>query len=87
MVGVNLEKEKQLNSPERFEEAFKGIPREMWRVYEHCGEIESEIEKIKADRLAAAAASGDTSVGAAAPPPVAKDDVEAGDVTVKNGNV
>jgi hypothetical protein len=92
VVGVDLEKEKTLNAPERFEEAFKGIPRGVWRVYEHCNEIHDEIEKIKAERLAAAAASGDVSASAAPPAPATGDGYAAAvppdaDVTVKKGHV
>ena len=37
--GVNPSKEKTLNAPERFEKAFKGVPREVWKTFKQPAEL------------------------------------------------
>ena len=37
--GVNPSVEKKLNAPERFERAFEGIPREVWRTFKDPSEL------------------------------------------------
>jgi hypothetical protein len=37
--GVNPEKEKDLNAPERFEKAFEGVPRQVWRTFKDPAEM------------------------------------------------
>ena len=49
VVGVNLSKEKSLNAPERFEKAFKDVPRNIWRLFENATEFQSELESLKED--------------------------------------
>ncbi|KAH8198473.1 hypothetical protein TruAng_007356 [Truncatella angustata] len=34
------------NEPERFEKAFKGVPREKWHVFEHPAECRSILQKV-----------------------------------------
>ena len=44
--GVNPMEEKKLNSEERFEKAFKGVPREVWRTYKHARELQGSVGEI-----------------------------------------
>ena len=39
MEGVDLDKEKELNSPERFAKAFAGIPTTVWRTFRDPAEL------------------------------------------------
>jgi len=54
VVGVNPELEVKLNAPERFETAFAGIPKNIWKVFEKGEEVMDEIEGLRKERLAAA---------------------------------
>lgn len=47
VVGVNPSKEKSLNAPERFEKAFKNVPKDIWRLFENATELENELESLK----------------------------------------
>ncbi len=38
-----------LNAPERFEKAFKDVPRNIWRLFENATELQSELESLKED--------------------------------------
>lgn len=44
--GVNLAEEKNLNSNERFEKAFKGIPKENWHLFRDASEVAPWIENV-----------------------------------------
>lgn len=44
--GVNLSVEKGLNSTERFEKAFAGIPRGVWKVFDEPAELNASIEAL-----------------------------------------
>ncbi|KAF3491004.1 actin patch protein 1 [Arthroderma uncinatum] len=35
------------NDPERFEKAFEGIPRSVWRVFEHADELSALVDELK----------------------------------------
>lgn len=37
------------NKSERFEKAFKGVPRDVWRVFEDPGELFEAVEKLKGE--------------------------------------
>ena len=39
MEGVDPPKEKELNSAERFEIAFKDVPRQVWRTFKDPAEL------------------------------------------------
>jgi len=45
--GVDEEKEKELNSEERFEKAFKGVPAHVWRTFEQPGELEENVRELE----------------------------------------
>lgn len=47
VVGVNPEEEKDLNDPQRFEKAFKDVPREIWKVFESAEELYVELDGLK----------------------------------------
>ncbi|KAG8811107.1 hypothetical protein FRC18_003668 [Serendipita sp. 400] len=47
VVGVNPSAEKNLNSPGRFEKAFKDIDQSVWKVFENAQELQSELEALK----------------------------------------
>ena len=34
------------NKPERFEAAFKDVPRDVWTVFEDPAELDGEVEKL-----------------------------------------
>lgn len=44
--GVNLSVEKSLNSTERFEKAFAGIPRGVWKVFDEPAELNASIDAL-----------------------------------------
>ncbi|KAG8799967.1 hypothetical protein FRC18_008139, partial [Serendipita sp. 400] len=46
-VGVNPSAEKDLNSPKRFEKAFKDIDQSVWKVFENAQELQSELEALR----------------------------------------
>ena len=39
MEGVDPVKEKELNASKRFEEAFKDVPRQVWRTFKNPAEL------------------------------------------------
>lgn len=45
--GVDEEKERELNSEERFERAFRGVPAHVWRTFEQPGELEESVLKLE----------------------------------------
>ena len=45
MKGVNSHAEKELNAPERFEKAFKGVPSEIWKTFEDPSELMGDLRK------------------------------------------
>lgn len=45
--GVDEEKEKELNSEERFEKAFKGVPAHVWRTFEQPEELEESVRELE----------------------------------------
>jgi phosphatidate phosphatase APP1 len=53
VVGVNPKLEEKLNAPERFENAFAGIPNTVWKVFEDGRELMDEVEKLKLERIGA----------------------------------
>ncbi|PVF96075.1 hypothetical protein CPB86DRAFT_807906 [Serendipita vermifera] len=52
VVGVNPKMEATLNTPERFEKAFEGIPKSVWKVFTDGKELMEEVEKLKVERNA-----------------------------------
>jgi len=52
--GVNHSLEIKLNAPERFEKAFTGIPKTVWKVFEDGHELMDEVEKLRTERAASA---------------------------------
>ena len=44
--GVDPEEEKSKNSPERFEKAFKRVPREVWRTFSDVRELDGLAERL-----------------------------------------
>lgn len=44
--GVNEAKEKDLNSDRRFEKAFKGIPQNVWRVFNDPAELNEAVSAL-----------------------------------------
>ncbi|KIM31896.1 hypothetical protein M408DRAFT_240332 [Serendipita vermifera MAFF 305830] len=52
VVGVNPELEEKLNQQKRFDDAFDGIPKDVWKVFEHGSEIMDDVVKMKEERLA-----------------------------------
>jgi phosphatidate phosphatase APP1 len=44
--GVNEAKEKDLNSDKRFEKAFKGIPKNAWRVFNDPAELNEAVNAL-----------------------------------------
>ncbi|KAG8809063.1 hypothetical protein FRC19_005472 [Serendipita sp. 401] len=49
VVGVDPSAEKELNDPKRFEKAFEGIDKSVWKVFETPAELYSELEGLKAE--------------------------------------
>ncbi|CAF9932228.1 MAG: hypothetical protein HETSPECPRED_008306 [Heterodermia speciosa] len=47
VVGVEGMDEGVKNQGERFERAFRGVPREVWRVFEEPGELYEAVEALK----------------------------------------
>jgi len=47
VIGVNPSAEKSLNAPERFEKAFKGVPKEITKVFENADELYAELDALK----------------------------------------
>lgn len=45
--GVNVGAEKSLNSTERFEKAFAGIPRGIWKVFDEPAELNANIDALR----------------------------------------
>ena len=43
--GLDAKSEK--NQPERFEKAFRDVPREVWTVFEDPAVLHAEVEKLK----------------------------------------
>ena len=35
------------NAPERFEKAFKDVPRDVWQVFEDPGELYAAVDALK----------------------------------------
>ena len=50
VVGVNPKLEEKLNAPERFEQAFQGIPSSVWKVFQDGKELMDQIEGVKRER-------------------------------------
>ncbi|TGZ79848.1 hypothetical protein EX30DRAFT_355520 [Ascodesmis nigricans] len=46
--GVDVQKEKELNSKERLEKAFKGVPREIWSTFEDPEVLTNEVKVMVA---------------------------------------
>lgn len=69
--GVNPKLEEKLNAPERFEKAFEGIPRDVWKVFVDGSEIMDEVPKIKEERQALSKQHAEerAKAGGSAPPP------------------
>lgn len=44
--GVNEAKEKDLNSDRRFGKAFKGIPKNVWRVFNDPAELNEAVNAL-----------------------------------------
>ena len=44
--GVNESEEKKLNAAKRFEAAFKGVPKDVWRTYKDPRELDRLVEKL-----------------------------------------
>jgi prefoldin subunit 5 len=53
VVGVNPSAEKSLNAPERFERAFKDVPKEITKVFENADELYGELDALKRQVAAA----------------------------------
>lgn len=47
VVGVEGMNVKEKNAPERFEKAFKDVPKDVWTVFEDPNELYEEIDKLK----------------------------------------
>lgn len=47
VVDVSEMEGSEKNKEERFEKAFKDVPREVWRVFEDPKELYEEVEKLK----------------------------------------
>lgn len=44
--GVNEAKEKDLNKPSRFEKAFEGISKDVWKVFDNPKEVDESINAL-----------------------------------------
>jgi hypothetical protein len=44
--GVNLTMEKTLNNPTRFEQAFAGVPKEVWEVFDNPAELGDKVNAL-----------------------------------------
>lgn len=44
--GVDPTLEKTLNAPERFETAFKGIPKGIWKVFDDPAELDGNVNAL-----------------------------------------
>jgi len=42
----------KLNTPERFETAFAGLPPNIWKVFENGEELLTELDALKKERAA-----------------------------------
>ena len=47
VTGVEGMDEGTKNAPERFEKAFKDVPKDVWTVFEDANELYGEIDKLK----------------------------------------
>jgi phosphatidate phosphatase APP1 len=45
--GVNPDKEKDLNSPERFAKAFEGVPANVWKTFRDPKEVTDAVTALK----------------------------------------
>ncbi|KAG8689699.1 hypothetical protein FRC08_010815 [Ceratobasidium sp. 394] len=45
--GVDEGKEKGLNAPERFDKAFQGVERSIWRLFRDAKELEAAVKELK----------------------------------------
>ncbi|KAF3935377.1 hypothetical protein ABW20_dc0100650 [Dactylellina cionopaga] len=46
VTGVDEKEEKVKNSTERFEKAFDGVPRDIWKTFHHTSELEGFAERL-----------------------------------------
>jgi uncharacterized protein YbaP (TraB family) len=53
VIGVNLSAEQTLNSPERFEKAFKDVPKAIIKIFENADELYAELDALKREVVAA----------------------------------
>lgn len=49
VTGIAEFDEKEKNSPQRFEEAFKGLDRKLWHVYTDPGELAARVDELAKD--------------------------------------
>lgn len=47
VMDVSEMKDTNKNTDERFEKAFEGVPREVWRTFEDPAELTEEVNKLK----------------------------------------
>ena len=47
VTDVSEMERSEKNKEERFEKAFAGVPRDVWRVFEDPAELYEEVEKLK----------------------------------------
>ncbi|KAF3941501.1 hypothetical protein ABW19_dt0200590 [Dactylella cylindrospora] len=47
VTGVDEAEEKKKNSPERFEKAFSGVPKEVWKTFHDVKELGGLVESLK----------------------------------------
>jgi predicted CoA-binding protein len=53
VAGVNPSMEESLNGPERFEKAFKDVPKEVTKVFENTDELYAELDALRREVAAA----------------------------------
>ena len=47
VTDVSEMKDSEKNKDERFEKAFRDVPREVWRVFEDPAELFEEVDRLK----------------------------------------